>query len=126
VSPAQLHYAAPKSPLPQTLSHVAVPAITNEELDMIPTAPKRVKEPADQAQDDKMPYDLLLLILSEEYLDAAHALGPRVALIPDEGASDEDMELFEAYSKLIASSMGCLEAALKVFYVVCCSITLTR
>ena len=87
---------------------------------MIPAPPKRVKESTDQSGDDKMPYDLLLLMLSEEYLDAAHTIGPRVALISEDDASDEEMELFGTYTKLITSSLSCLEAALKVFCVFSC------
>jgi hypothetical protein len=81
---------------------------------MRPTLPKSVKEPADQSQGGGMSYDALLLTLSEEYLDAAHSLGPKVARIPDNDVDEAEVELFETYTKLITASLGCLEAALKV------------
>ena len=48
MSPAQLQYNRPKSPPRQPLTHVAVPPITDEELNMRPTVPKSVKEPTDR------------------------------------------------------------------------------
>ncbi|PYH48243.1 uncharacterized protein BP01DRAFT_371812 [Aspergillus saccharolyticus JOP 1030-1] len=51
-------------------------------------------------------YQLLLLAMADEYLDAAHSLGTMVALLRRE----VDME---EYYKLVATGLGCLEAVLK-------------
>jgi hypothetical protein len=114
VSPAQLHYTRPKTPPRQSLVRVLVPDITDEELDMKPAAHQRVKESAERSEEAIIPYDMLLLSLSEEYIEVAHRLGPRVALISFDTEDQKDLELFETYTKLIAAALGCLEAALKV------------
>ena len=56
-----------------------------------------------------MDYQVLLLSLADEYLDAAHSHGTRVAL------SRRESDL-EEYYKLVATGLGCLEAVLKVSY----------
>jgi hypothetical protein len=48
----------------------------------------------------------LLISLAEEFFDAAHELGPSVAL-------SMTTESVEAYEKLIATGLGCLDTALK-------------
>jgi hypothetical protein len=49
---------------------------------------------------------MLLIALAEEYFAAAHKLGPSVARGMVENLVDE-------YQKLIATGLGCLEAAFK-------------
>jgi hypothetical protein len=50
---------------------------------------------------------MVLISLSEEYMDAAHKLGPRVGLLGE-------MADVETYNGLVAAGLGCLEACLKV------------
>lgn len=50
----------------------------------------------------------LLLALAEEYFEAAHALAPSVTLSMTQSNVDE-------YENLIATGLGCLDAALKRF-----------
>jgi hypothetical protein len=52
-------------------------------------------------------YQVLLLAMADEYLNAAHGQGTTVALLRRE------MEL-EEYYRLVATGLGCLEAVLKV------------
>lgn len=52
-------------------------------------------------------YQVLLLSLADEYLNAAHRHGTKMAL----ATSQADVE---EYYKLIATGLGCLEAVLKV------------
>ncbi len=63
--------------------------------------------PPSPASSGAVDYQLLLLSLAEEYIAAAHGLGSVVALT---GRSKET----EKYYKLMATGMGCMEAALKV------------
>jgi hypothetical protein len=74
--------------------------------------------PAIKKQDPRPPepvieYDLLLLSLAEEYINAAHSLGPTVALY----RRSEDMD---QYYQLVAMGMSCMEAVLKVSRPVLC------
>jgi hypothetical protein len=64
---------------------------------------KEVPFPAEPAVE----YDLLLLSLAEEYINAAHSIGPTVALY----RRSEDLD---QYYQLIATGMSCIEAVLKV------------
>lgn len=52
-------------------------------------------------------YQVLLLSLADEYLNAAHACGTTTSM----ASSNTDVE---EYYKLIATGLGCLEAVLKV------------
>ena len=52
-------------------------------------------------------YQVLLLAMADEYLNAAHSNGTMVALLKQE------LEV-EEYYKLVATGLGCLEAVLKV------------
>lgn len=52
-------------------------------------------------------YQVLLLSLADEYLNAAHSHGTTVASL----RKDNDVE---EYYKLLATGLGCLEAVLKV------------
>lgn len=68
-----------------------------------PAASQPTQKPAKSAID----YQVLLLAMADEYLNAAHSHGTTVALMRRE------MEV-EEYYKLVASGLGCLEAVLKV------------
>jgi hypothetical protein len=70
------------------------------------STPKTAQTPQ-SAQPDDIAYDMLLISISNEYIDTAYQLGPRVALLGEE--SD-----VETYNGLIAAGLTCLEAALKV------------
>lgn len=52
-------------------------------------------------------YQVLLLALADEYLNAAHRHGTKMALATSQADIDE-------YYKLVATGLGCLEAVLKV------------
>jgi hypothetical protein len=52
-------------------------------------------------------YQVLLLSLADEYLNAAHRHGTKTALV----TSPADVE---EYYKLVSTGLGCLEAVLKV------------
>lgn len=52
-------------------------------------------------------YQVLLLSLADEYLNAAHRHGTKMALATSEADVEE-------YYKLVATGLGCLEAVLKV------------
>ena len=60
---------------------------------------KSIRHPVD--------YEVLLLSLADEYLNAAHRHGTAVTL----ATSQVDVE---QYYKLVATGLGCLEAVLKV------------
>lgn len=72
------------------------------------------KQPSQQTVDkvvkpSKSPvdYQVLLLSLADEYLNAAHSHGTVMALSTQRGDVEE-------YYKLISTGLGCLEAVLKV------------
>jgi hypothetical protein len=69
----------------------------------VPVVKKEEARPAEPPVE----YDLLLLSLAEEYINAAHNIGPTVALY----RRSEDME---QYYQLVATGMSCMEAVLKV------------
>jgi hypothetical protein len=60
-------------------------------------------------------YQVLLLSLADEYLNAAHRHGTKMAL----ATRHEDVE---EYYKLVATGLGCLEAVLKVRFLESCPI----
>ena len=66
---------------------------------MKPSAAKPAKPPVD--------YQVLLLSLADEYLNAAHARGTNISMATSETEVD-------GYYKLVATGLGCLEAVLKV------------
>lgn len=70
---------------------------TNQQAIQKPSKP--IKPPVD--------YQVLLLSLADEYLNAAHRHGTKMAL----ATSQADVE---EYYKLVATGLGCLEAVLKV------------
>lgn len=58
-------------------------------------------------------YQVLLLALADEYLDAAHSQATVIAVSKDE-------QEMEQYYKLIASGLRCMEALLKVCLALYC------
>lgn len=52
-------------------------------------------------------YQVLLLSLADEYLNAAHRHGTKTALVTSQADVEE-------YYKLVSTGLGCLEAVLKV------------
>ncbi len=65
------------------------------------------QQPAQKPAKAGIDYQVLLLAMADEYLNAAHSHGTTVALLRRE------MEL-EEYYRLVATGLGCLEAVLKV------------
>jgi hypothetical protein len=68
---------------------------------------KNGKPPAAKPAKPPVDYQVLLLSLADEYLNAAHSHGTTTSL----GTSEADVE---EYYKLVATGLGCLEAVLKV------------
>ncbi|KAL4877698.1 cohesin loading factor-domain-containing protein [Aspergillus karnatakaensis] len=64
------------------------------------------QQPAQKPTKPGIDYQVLLLAMADEYLDAAHSHGTTVALLRRE------IEL-EEYYRLVATGLGCLEAVLK-------------
>ncbi len=60
----------------------------------------------DQVKSQPLDTPILLIVLAEEYLAAAHKIGPSVARTMVDGVVDE-------YQKLIATGLGCFEASFK-------------
>lgn len=80
------------------------------------TADKSAKPP--KPTKPSVDYQVLLLSLADEYLNAAHSHGTTTALVTREADIGE-------YYKLVATGLGCLEAVLKVgrkslFFLVSC------
>jgi hypothetical protein len=65
------------------------------------------QQPTEKPAKPGIDYQVLLLAMADEYLNAAHSHGTTVALLRME------MEL-EEYYRLVATGLGCLEAVLKV------------
>ncbi|OKL56816.1 hypothetical protein UA08_07959 [Talaromyces atroroseus] len=70
-------------------------------------ASQTIKTPPKTRFDNDVDYQTLLLALADEYLNAAHSKGTILAL------SKNEVDLKEYY-KLVATGLGCLEAALSV------------
>ncbi|KGO70680.1 Tetratricopeptide-like helical [Penicillium italicum] len=99
VSQAMNHYQTPKKQLqPQHIEKKRQPSQPNVEKHGKQTPSKATKPPVD--------YQVLLLSLADEYLNAAHARGTTTSLT----ANETDVE---EYYKLVATGLGCLEAVLK-------------
>lgn len=75
------------------------PSLPNIEKSGKPAPANSTKPPID--------YQVLLLSLADEYLNAAHVRGTTTSLT----ANETDVE---EYYKLVATGLGCLEAVLKV------------
>ncbi|KAJ5394262.1 uncharacterized protein N7487_011903 [Penicillium crustosum] len=96
---AKIHTQTPKKQLqPQHIEKKRQPSQPNVEKHGKPTPAKSTKPPVD--------YQVLLLSLADEYLNAAHARGTTTSLT----ARETDVE---EYYKLVATGLGCLEAVLK-------------
>lgn len=68
-------------------------------------APHKVQKPQKSVPaDGDVDYQTLLLALADEYLNAAHSKGTVIAL------SNNELDLKEYY-KLVATGLGCLQAA---------------
>jgi Cohesin loading factor len=99
-TPPQLNAIPPKPTIASPKPHIA------------PPKPKPAPKPEVVYDGPKISYDLLLLALSDEYIEAAYKLAPTVATAGD----DTKSETFETYYNLIAAGLSCLEATLKVSY----------
>ncbi|KAJ5847581.1 hypothetical protein N7455_011538 [Penicillium solitum] len=96
---AKIQTQTPKKQLqPQHIEKKRQPSQPNVEKHGKPTPAKSTKPPVD--------YQVLLLSLADEYLNAAHARGTTTSLT----ARETDVE---EYYKLVATGLGCLEAVLK-------------
>jgi len=78
--------------------------------------PQPKKQPSQKTGDKVMKsnkppvdYQVLLLSLADEYLNAAHRQGTQTALLSHPADVEE-------YYKLVSTGLGCLEAVLKVSY----------
>ncbi|CAG8896399.1 unnamed protein product [Penicillium egyptiacum] len=87
-----------KQPQPQYIEKNRQLSQSNVEKHGKPTPAKSAKPPVD--------YQVLLLSLADEYLNAAHGRGTTTSLT----AREMDVE---EYYKLVATGLGCLEAVLK-------------
>ena len=97
---AKIQTQTPKKQLqPHHIEKKKQPTQPNVEKQWKPTPTKSAKPPVD--------YQVLLLSLADEYLNAAHARGTATSLT----ARETDIE---EYYKLVATGLGCLEAVLKV------------
>jgi hypothetical protein len=72
--------------------------------------PKPAAKPPVVYDGPKVDYDMLMLALSDEYIEAAYKLGPTIATSGD----DTPSETLETYHNHIAAGLSCLEATLKV------------
>ncbi|KAH7393451.1 cohesin loading factor-domain-containing protein [Cadophora sp. MPI-SDFR-AT-0126] len=104
ISPAQLLQQQP--PQPRMLQHYQrTPDLSNGRsiLDPVYNVPPRN---ATLSSDPMHDMAMLLVSLAEEYFESAHNLAPSVVF----SMTDADIN---AYTKLIATGLGCLETALK-------------
>ncbi|KAJ5248972.1 hypothetical protein N7468_000423 [Penicillium chermesinum] len=118
--PPQTPKATPmvSRPVPSPITpQIMVPAPSQEFQAHLTKQPKKQQQQKKQtsqqtaeraAKPSKPPvdYQVLLLSLADEYLNAAHSLGSITAL------ANDHLEV-EQYYKLIATGLGCLEAVLK-------------
>lgn len=100
----------PSKPIPQVLIPAPSPEIRQEMQRQTPKKQlqRQTKQPsAGKLSKPSIDYQVLLLSLADEYLNAAHNHGTMVAL------ERREMDV-EEYYKLVATGLGCLEAVLKV------------
>lgn len=100
----------PSRPIPQVLIPAPSPEIKKEMQQRTPKKQlqRQTKPPsANKPSKPSIDYQILLLSLADEYLNAAHNHGTMVALERQEVDVEE-------YYKLVATGLGCLEAVLKV------------
>ncbi|GAB1197361.1 hypothetical protein APSETT444_006654 [Aspergillus pseudonomiae] len=105
--------ATPPALSPRPVPQVLIPAPPPEVQQKLqrPPAKKQAQRQAGQMGPQKpakpaIDYQVLLLAMADEYLNAAHNNGTMVALLKQE------LEV-EEYYKLVATGLGCLEAVLK-------------
>ncbi|KAL4898531.1 cohesin loading factor-domain-containing protein [Aspergillus ambiguus] len=107
--------ATPPAPSPKAVPQVLIPAPSPEVQQKMKMQRKPSKEQTQRNPSQKSPqktakapidYQVLLLAMADEYLNAAHSQGTMIALVRRE------MEV-EEYYKLVATGLGCLEAVLK-------------
>lgn len=103
----------PPAPSPKPVQ-VLIPAPTPEVQQKIQRPPPKKQaqrqtgqKPTQKSAGAPIDYQVLLLAMADEYLNAAHSHGTLVALLRREMEMDE-------YYKLVATGLGCLEAVLKV------------
>ncbi|KAL4801379.1 cohesin loading factor-domain-containing protein [Aspergillus unguis] len=100
--------ATPPAPTPKPVQ-VLIPAPPPDVQQKIqrPLPKKQTQtQPTQQPAKPGIDYQVLLLAMADEYLNAAHSQGTTVALLRRE------MEL-EEYYRLVATGLGCLEAVMK-------------
>lgn len=90
-------------PSPQKMPPKSTPPDPPKKQPEVQQSQQAVQKPSKSSID----YQLLLLALADEYLNAAHSQGTLIAL------SKNEVEL-EEYYKLVATGLGCLEAVLRV------------
>ncbi|PIG87211.1 hypothetical protein AARAC_004200, partial [Aspergillus arachidicola] len=105
--------ATPPALSPRPLPQVLIPAPPPDMQQKLerPPSKKQAQRQAGQMTPQKpakppIDYQVLLLAMADEYLNAAHSNGTMVALLKQE------LEV-EEYYKLVATGLGCLEAVLK-------------
>lgn len=103
----------PPAPSPKPVQ-VLIPAPTPEVQQKVQRPPIKKQaqrqtgqKPTQKSAGTPIDYQVLLLAMADEYLNAAHSHGTLVALLRREMEMDE-------YYKLVATGLGCLEAVLKV------------
>ncbi|KAL1960051.1 hypothetical protein VTO42DRAFT_223 [Malbranchea cinnamomea] len=98
-----------QSPIPQVVIPSPSPSRLATQSMPRPTSEKNKTVMQDSKGSKKLPvdYQVLLLVLANEYLDAAHSKGTMFA------ASGQDEQL-EEYFKLVATALGCLEVVLRM------------
>ncbi|KAJ5934005.1 hypothetical protein N7454_006334 [Penicillium verhagenii] len=106
------------SPAIHAIPHVVLPAPSSAskpsvQIQQAQSTPQQKKQPAQKLTDkttksNKPPvdYQVLLLSLADEYLNAAHRHGTQTALVSHPADVEE-------YYKLVSTGLGCLEAVLK-------------
>ncbi|RDW83954.1 uncharacterized protein DSM5745_04280 [Aspergillus mulundensis] len=99
--------ANPITVVPPPAPQVLVPA-PSPDVQKIQRPPykKQAHQPSPKPAKPGIDYQILLLAMAEEYLDAAHSHGTTIALM----RRDEELE---EYYRLVATGLGCLEAVLK-------------
>ncbi|PWY83008.1 hypothetical protein BO70DRAFT_396240 [Aspergillus heteromorphus CBS 117.55] len=105
--------ATPPAPSPKPVQ-VLIPAPTPEVQQKLQQRQSSKKQgprqngqhPPQKPAKSPIDYQVLLLAMADEYLNAAHSHGTMVALLRREMEMDE-------YYKLVATGLGCLEAVLK-------------
>ncbi|EHA24450.1 hypothetical protein ASPNIDRAFT_48617 [Aspergillus niger ATCC 1015] len=102
----------PPAPSPKPVQ-VLIPAPTPEVQQKVQRPPSKKQaqrqtgqKPTQKSAGTPIDYQVLLLAMADEYLNAAHSHGTLVALLRREMEMDE-------YYKLVATGLGCLEAVLK-------------